>query len=132
LPPHETTRIDRTLLFKVAGCWAFTRPTKHVTIFLITWAINHFFDVRVYARTLQVVKLKEQLSEAEKEIQRLSQQRAEPVRSNSTRSSSPSEETTMGAQAAFIGEFEMDEYGDVFNTPAFYYAQGIDWINQYI
>jgi homeobox-leucine zipper protein len=91
-----------------------------------------FFDVRVYARTLQVVKLKEQLSEAEKEIQRLSQQRAEPVRSNSTRSSSPSEETTMGAQAAFIGEFEMDEYGDVFNTPAFYYAQGIDWINQYI
>ncbi|XP_059443676.1 homeobox-leucine zipper protein ATHB-40-like [Corylus avellana] len=77
----------------------------------------------------EVLKLKEQLSEAEKEIQRLSQ-RAEAVPSNSA-SSSPSVET-MGQP--FLGEFEieMNEYGDVFNTPAFYYAQGVDWFNQYI
>jgi len=77
----------------------------------------------------EVLKLKEQLSEAEKEIQRLSQ-RNETVPSNST-SSSPSVET-IGHRQPFLGEFEMDEYGDVFNTQAFYYAQGIDWINQYI
>lgn len=121
---------DRTLLLKVAGCWAFPRPTHHVTNILITCGIaRKLYSTLAHTVNLQVLKLKEQLSEAEKEIQRLSQ-RNETVPSNST-SSSPSVET-IGHRQPFLGEFEMDEYGDVFNTQAFYYAQGIDWINQYI
>ncbi|KAB1216841.1 Homeobox-leucine zipper protein ATHB-21 [Morella rubra] len=77
----------------------------------------------------QVLKLKEKLSEAEKEIQRLTQ-RTDTVQSNST-SSSPSVETM--AQP-LLGEFEMDDYTDVMNATAFIYGHsGLDWINdQYI
>uniref|UniRef100_A0A2N9H7U2 Homeobox-leucine zipper protein n=1 Tax=Fagus sylvatica TaxID=28930 RepID=A0A2N9H7U2_FAGSY len=76
----------------------------------------------------QVLKLKEQVSEAEKEIQRLSQS-TETVPTNST-SSSPSEDTMA---EPFLGEFEMDGYNDVFySTPGFCYAHAMDWYNQYI
>lgn len=82
---------------------------------------------------LQVLKLKERLSEADKEIQRLSQLPAETVPSNST-SSSPSVDTMAVAGQPFLGEFEiMDTYTDIFNTATFYYAHaGMDWISQYM
>ncbi|KAG2679469.1 hypothetical protein I3843_11G052100 [Carya illinoinensis] len=81
----------------------------------------------------EVLKLKERLSEADKEIQRLSQLPAETVPSNST-SSSPSVDTMAVAGQPFLGEFEiMDTYTDIFNTATFYYAHaGMDWISQYM
>ncbi|KAK9996252.1 hypothetical protein SO802_020938 [Lithocarpus litseifolius] len=75
----------------------------------------------------ELLKLKEQLSEAEKEIQRLSQN-VETVPTNST-SSSPSVETMA---EPFLGEFEMEGYNEAFYTPAFTYAHAMDWFDQYL
>ena len=88
---------------------------KIVFLFLINFDFN-----------VQVLKLKEQLSEAEKEIQRLSQN-VETVPTNST-SSSPSVETMA---EPFLGEFEMEGYNEDFYTPAFSYA-AMDWFSHYI
>ncbi|KAF2283591.1 hypothetical protein GH714_012105 [Hevea brasiliensis] len=60
----------------------------------------------------QVLKLKEKLSEAEKEIQRLTE-RVDGVSSNSC---SPT--LSMEAMdAPFLGEFGMEGYGDIFYMP---------------
>lgn len=132
----------RTLLFKVAALGllkahlavtiVFTLPiviiahvifgvqNTHLLLKIVfLFLINFDFNV-------QVLKLKEQLSEAEKEIQRLSQN-VETVPTNST-SSSPSVETMA---EPFLGEFEMEGYNEDFYTPAFSYA-AMDWFSHYI
>lgn len=138
----------RTLFFKVAVL-GLPKAHLHVTMFLPNVNLNtlpiviahvifsvqnfHFLLIILFCilnrfdSNVQVLKLKEQLSEAEKEIQRLSQI-VETVPTNST-SSSPSVETMA---EPFLGEFEMEGYNEAFYTPAFCYAHAMDWFNQYI
>ncbi|KAF5736051.1 Homeobox-leucine zipper protein ATHB-40 [Tripterygium wilfordii] len=77
----------------------------------------------------EVLKLKEQLSEAKKEIQRLSE-RAEGVSS----SHSPSSSLTMEAMdPPFLGEFGVVEtYDDVFFVPESNYGPGTEWMNLFM
>ncbi|GLT79984.1 hypothetical protein SLA2020_514480 [Shorea laevis] len=76
----------------------------------------------------EVLKLKEQLCEAKKEIQRRAE-RADGVSSNST----PSSELSMDfVEPPLFGEFGMEGYGDVLYMPETGYASGLDWINLYI
>ncbi|KAJ6919455.1 hypothetical protein NC651_013419 [Populus alba x Populus x berolinensis] len=76
----------------------------------------------------EVLKLKEQLSRAEKEIQRLSD-RADRVSTNS-----PSSSLSMAMEPPFLGEFAVLEgYGDAFYTPQENnYIPGMEWINHYM
>ncbi|KAJ9177148.1 hypothetical protein P3X46_012394 [Hevea brasiliensis] len=75
----------------------------------------------------EVLKLKEKLSEAEKEIQRLTE-RVDGVSSNSC---SPT--LSMEAMdAPFLGEFGMEGYGDIFYMPETNYIHGMEWFNQYM
>lgn len=77
----------------------------------------------------QVLKLKEQLSDAEKQIQRLAK-RMDGVSSNSP-SSSLSMEVAM--DAPFLGEFGVvEEYDDVFYVPENNYINGMEWMNLYM
>ena len=94
---------------------------------ILTFYLKWFFLFLInFGFNVQVLKLKEQLSEAEKEIQRLSQN-VETVPTNST-SSSPSVETMA---EPFLGEFEIEGYNEDFYTPALGYA-AMDWFSQYI
>ncbi|XP_060195518.1 homeobox-leucine zipper protein ATHB-40-like [Lycium barbarum] len=72
----------------------------------------------------EVLKLKEQLSEAEKEIQRLLM---DGVPSNSPTTSSLSMEAAM--EPPFLGEFGLD---NGFYAPENTYAQGLEWVNLYM
>ncbi|XP_062010866.1 homeobox-leucine zipper protein ATHB-40 [Rosa rugosa] len=74
-------------------------------------------------------KLKEQLSEAEKEIHRLSE-RAE----GGGLSNSPSSSLSMEANIdpPFFGEFGVEEYDGVFYMPQNNYINGMEWMNQYM
>ncbi|XP_010999952.1 PREDICTED: homeobox-leucine zipper protein ATHB-40-like [Populus euphratica] len=76
----------------------------------------------------EVLKLKEQLSRTEKEIQRLSD-RADRVSTNS-----PSSSLSMAPEPPFLGEFAVLEgYGDAFYMPPENnYIPGMEWINQYM
>ncbi|KAJ8770770.1 hypothetical protein K2173_021417 [Erythroxylum novogranatense] len=69
----------------------------------------------------EVLKLKEQLSEAEKQIQQLS----EPGSSNSSTSSLSME----ASEPPLFGEFGIEDYGDVFYTPGSSYINGLGWVN---
>ncbi|XP_021910868.1 homeobox-leucine zipper protein ATHB-40-like, partial [Carica papaya] len=73
----------------------------------------------------EVLKLKEQLSEAEKEIQRLVE-RVEGVSISNSPSSSLSI-NAMDAQVPFLGDFGVEGYDDVFYMPG---MEG--WINLYM
>ncbi|KAF9678355.1 hypothetical protein SADUNF_Sadunf07G0026300 [Salix dunnii] len=76
---------------------------------------------------LKVLKLKEQLSESEKEIQRLSD-RADGVSTNS-----PSSSLSMAVDPPFLGEFAMEGYEDAFYMPPENnYVPGMEWINLYM
>lgn len=76
---------------------------------------------------MQVLKLKEQLIDAEKDIQRLSE-RVDGLSSNS-----PSSSMSMEAMQdpPFLGEFGV-EYGDVFYVPENNYINGMEWMNLYM
>ncbi|KAI5588604.1 hypothetical protein POPTR_005G126100v4 [Populus trichocarpa] len=76
----------------------------------------------------EVLKLKEQLSRTEKEIQRLSD-RADRVSTNS-----PSSSLSMAIEPPFLGEFAVLEgYGDAFYMPPENnYIPGMEWISQYM
>eukprot|EP00258_Populus_trichocarpa_P019001 XP_006383237.1 homeobox-leucine zipper protein ATHB-40 [Populus trichocarpa] len=76
----------------------------------------------------EVLKLKEQLSRTEKEIQRLSD-RADRVSTNS-----PSSSLSMAIEHPFLGEFAVLEgYGDAFYMPPENnYIPGMEWISQYM
>ncbi|XP_009590483.1 homeobox-leucine zipper protein ATHB-40-like [Nicotiana tabacum] len=79
----------------------------------------------------EVLKLKDQLSEAEKEIQRLLLERCDGVSSNNSPSTSSfSMEAAM--EPPFLGEFGMEGLDNVFYTPDNTYVQGLDWVNLYI
>ncbi|XP_009782170.1 homeobox-leucine zipper protein ATHB-40-like [Nicotiana tabacum] len=79
----------------------------------------------------EVLKLKDQLSEAEKEIQRLLLERCDGVSSNTSPSTSSfSMEAAM--EPPFLGEFGMEGLDNVFYTPDNTYVQGLDWVNLYI
>ncbi|CAL0314439.1 unnamed protein product [Lupinus luteus] len=78
----------------------------------------------------QVLKLKEQLSEAEKEIQVL--KHTDRVCSNSPSSSQQSQSMDVVVDPPFLGEFHVDGYDDVFYVPGTHYINGMEWINLYI
>ncbi|GLT39079.1 hypothetical protein SLA2020_132870 [Shorea laevis] len=84
--------------------------------------------VENYRLESEVMKLKEQLCEAKKEIQRLAE-RVEGVSSNSTPSSSLSVDAV---DPPFLGEFEVEEYENVLYMPEPGYVNGLDWINLYM
>ncbi|XP_060195066.1 homeobox-leucine zipper protein ATHB-40-like [Lycium barbarum] len=71
----------------------------------------------------EVLKLKEQLSEAEKEIQRLLMERCDGVPSNSPTTSS------LSMEAIRLWEFGL---GNGFYAPENTYAQGLEWVNLYM
>ncbi|KAL2521111.1 Homeobox-leucine zipper protein ATHB-21 [Forsythia ovata] len=74
----------------------------------------------------EVLKLKEQLCEAEKEIQKLTE-RFERFSSNS-----PSSSFSMEAmEPPFLGEFGMEGLENVFYVPENNYIHGLDWVNLY-
>ncbi|KAF2295085.1 hypothetical protein GH714_031420 [Hevea brasiliensis] len=75
----------------------------------------------------EVLKLKEQLSEAEKEIQRLTE-RVDGVSSNSSSSTLSME----AMDTPFLGEFGMEGYGDFFYMPETNYIHGMEWFNLYV
>ncbi|KAK7252895.1 hypothetical protein RIF29_37156 [Crotalaria pallida] len=74
----------------------------------------------------EVLKLKEQLSEAEKEIQAL--KHTDRVSSNS-----PTSSLSQSMDPPFLGDFQVDGYDDdVFYVPESHYINGMEWINLYI
>ncbi|KAJ8545853.1 hypothetical protein K7X08_018436 [Anisodus acutangulus] len=75
----------------------------------------------------EVLKLKEQLSEAEKEIQRLLLERCDGVSSNTSPSAS-----SFSMEPPFLGELGMEGLDNVFYAPDNNYVQGLDWVNLYI
>ncbi|KAJ1419055.1 Homeobox-like domain superfamily [Sesbania bispinosa] len=79
----------------------------------------------------EVLKLKEQLSEAEKEIQRLLERGGDVVPSNSC--SSSQSQSMEAVDPPFLGEFGVDGYDDdVFYVPETHYINGMEWINLYM
>ncbi|XP_004512013.1 homeobox-leucine zipper protein ATHB-40 [Cicer arietinum] len=82
----------------------------------------------------EVLKLREQLCEAEKEIQRLREpiERVDP--SNSSSTSSHESQSMEVVDPPFLGEFGVDVYDDdVFYVPnETHYFNGMEWINLYI
>ncbi|KAL3346115.1 hypothetical protein AABB24_024855 [Solanum stoloniferum] len=76
----------------------------------------------------EVLKLKEQLNESEKEIDRLLLERCDGVSSNYT---SPSA-SSFSMEAPFLGEFGMEALDNVFYAQENNYVQGLDWVNLYI
>lgn len=73
------------------------------------------------------MKLREQLSEAEKEIQQ--QRQLEAVPSNSSSSS----QSVEAMDPPFLGEFVVDGYDDdVFYVPETHYLNNMEWINLYM
>ncbi|KAJ4835716.1 hypothetical protein Tsubulata_021724 [Turnera subulata] len=75
----------------------------------------------------EILRLKEQLSEAEKEIRRLSE------RNEGTSSNSPSSSLSMEViEPPFLGEFGIDSYEDVFYMPDSSYIHGMEWMNLYM
>lgn len=76
---------------------------------------------------MQVLKLKEQLSRTEKEIQRI----ADHVDRVSTES--PTSPLSMAMDPPFLGEFALEGYEDAFYMqPENSYIPGMEWINQFI
>lgn len=79
---------------------------------------------------MQVLQLKEQLMDAEKEIQRLAE-RVEGVSSNS-----PSSSLSMEAvEPTFLGEFGVvaDGFDNMFYAvPENNYIHGMEWVNLYL
>ncbi|XAR57875.1 hypothetical protein NMG60_11026160 [Bertholletia excelsa] len=76
----------------------------------------------------EVLKLRQQLSEAEQEIQRLLDGSEGGVSSTSA-SSSLSVEATVEPPPPLIGDFEMDELGNIFSFPEISLIHGLDWVN---
>lgn len=79
---------------------------------------------------VQVLKLKDQLSEAEKEIQRLLES-GDRVPSNS--SSSSQSQSMEAVDPPFFGVFGVDGYDDdVFYGPETHCMNALEWINLYM
>lgn len=79
----------------------------------------------------EVLKLKEQLNESEKEIQRLLLERCDGLSTNTSPSASSfSMEAAM--EPPFLGEFGMEGMDNVFYAQENNYVQGLDWVNLYI
>ncbi|XP_010548355.1 PREDICTED: homeobox-leucine zipper protein ATHB-40-like [Tarenaya hassleriana] len=77
----------------------------------------------------EVIELKEQLQEAEREIQRLAE-RAEGGSSNSPTTSSVSVEAN---DAPFLGDYEVDDSCfDLIYPPQNGYTAGIEWMTMYL
>ncbi|OAY33933.1 homeobox-leucine zipper protein ATHB-40 [Manihot esculenta] len=72
----------------------------------------------------EVLKLKEKLLEAEKEIQRLTE-KIDGVSSNSCSS-------TLSMNTPFLGEFGMEGIGDIFYMSETNYIHGMEWSNLYV
>ncbi|XP_055804537.1 homeobox-leucine zipper protein ATHB-40-like [Solanum dulcamara] len=85
--------------------------------------------VEKYRLETEVLKLKEQLNESEKEIQRLLLERCDGVSSNYT---SPSAASSFSMEPPFLGEFGMEGLDNVFYAQENNYVQGLDWVNLYI
>lgn len=79
----------------------------------------------------EVLKLKEQLNESEKEIQRLLLERCDGV-SNNTSPSASSFSMEAAMEPPFLGEFGMDGMDNVFYAQDNNYVHGLDWVNLYI
>ncbi|XP_004300609.1 PREDICTED: homeobox-leucine zipper protein ATHB-40 isoform X1 [Fragaria vesca subsp. vesca] len=79
----------------------------------------------------EMQKLKERLSETEKEIHRLSE-RVEGGGSSNSPSSSLSMEANIGGPPPFFGEFGVEEYDDVFYMPQNNYINAMEWMNPYM
>ncbi|XP_010531178.1 PREDICTED: homeobox-leucine zipper protein ATHB-40 [Tarenaya hassleriana] len=72
----------------------------------------------------EVIQLKEQLYEAEREIQRLAERAVEGVSSNSPTSSN---------DAPFPGDFQVDnDYDDLIYAPPHGYTAGMEWMIMYV
>jgi len=83
-------------------------------------------------RGLQVLKLKDQLCEAEKEIQRLVES-GERVPSNSASSSQSQSQSMEVVDPALFGVFGVDGYDDdVFYAPETHCINALEWINLYM
>lgn len=83
---------------------------------------------------MQVLKLKEQLCDADKDIQRLLllERCTDGVSSNSP-STSFSVEAAMDPVPPFLGEFGMDGIENIFHFSGNNYVnQGMEWVNLYI
>lgn len=79
-----------------------------------------------------MLKLKEQLMEAQNEINRLSSERSDVVVSSNSPSSSMTMEA-MDVEAPFLGEFGMvDGYNDAFYMAENNYMNAMEWINLYM
>ncbi|KAE9613000.1 hypothetical protein Lal_00027313 [Lupinus albus] len=78
----------------------------------------------------EVLKLKEKLLEAEKEIQVL--KHSDRVSSSSPSSSHQSQSMEAVVDPPFLGEFQLDGYDDVLYVPETHYINGMEWINLYI
>ncbi|PSS30806.1 Homeobox-leucine zipper protein like [Actinidia chinensis var. chinensis] len=76
----------------------------------------------------EVLKLKEQLSDADKEIQKMLE-RCDGISSNS-----PSSSFSMEAMGPpFVGEFGMEGFENIFNVPENNYINnGMDWVDLYM
>ncbi|KAL7199339.1 hypothetical protein ACSBR2_021599 [Camellia fascicularis] len=79
----------------------------------------------IITQDFREMKLKEQLSEAEKEMQRLLE-RCDGVSSNS-----PASFFSMEAMdpPPFLGKFGMEGFGNIFYVPENNYNHGMDWVN---
>ncbi|KAF8405180.1 hypothetical protein HHK36_010080 [Tetracentron sinense] len=73
----------------------------------------------------EVLKLKEQLSEAEKEIQRLSE------RSDGISNGSPSSSLSMDVDTRFLGEFGVEGFENVCYIPENSYIHEMEWGSLY-
>ncbi|KAJ4962163.1 hypothetical protein NE237_022102 [Protea cynaroides] len=71
----------------------------------------------------EVLKLKEQLSEAGKEIRKLSE------RSDGVSSGSPSSSFSMDADPQFLGGFGVDDFDNLFYSNETNYVYGMEWVN---
>ncbi|KAK4260011.1 hypothetical protein QN277_003187 [Acacia crassicarpa] len=90
-----------------------------------------------YHLDAQVSKLKEQLSKAEEEIQRLLERGGRLVSNDTTNTNSPSSSQTMEAvgEPLFLGEFGVqgyDDADDVLLYPTDHYMNGLEWLISYL
>ncbi|CAL5401180.1 unnamed protein product [Camellia sinensis] len=94
-------------------------------LFARPYALNQTYGDPHNCLKNHVMKLKEQLSKAEKEIQRLLE-RCDGVSSNS-----PASLFSMEAMDPphFLGEFGMEGFGNIFYVPENIYNHGMDWLN---
>ncbi|OIT35168.1 PREDICTED: homeobox-leucine zipper protein ATHB-40-like [Nicotiana attenuata] len=80
----------------------------------------------------EVLKLKEQLSEAENEIQRLLMERCDGVNSSNSPTTSSLSMEAANMETPFLGDFGMEGFDNTFYVPQNTYSQGLEWVNLYM